>query len=362
PVAKQAPWRRVAREPTRDSLRDQILQNRQEFEAAKAKGSSEPAAQACSAASVASTERAPEADRAKSWKCSDPKCRFKNVGFREHCWMCTASAPPHILEQHPAIRRRAVQGVPQEPKEEEPQGAARLKAQQEGFCTKEEGQRTMKERAISCRLEGEIKCFAQSVLERRPDSVLTSRPAASTCEMVPPETKKNRNVLDYAFMLWRRQVVRDRGCVSTGGNAYDFNNFKGNGVAEQSLFWGPDTLGSGTNNGEGEEKDHGPNPVGAGLYGHVGGGDLGSDAYDLDGDEEFTSGIPDLPAVPPWHSVDVETDVVTDSTAAGAKDGDELTREHDREKLEKCWALFYDSGSSSDKAKAMEEVKAMLAM
>ncbi|CAK0789084.1 unnamed protein product, partial [Prorocentrum cordatum] len=183
-----------------------------------------------------------------------------------------------------------------------------MKVQQGGLCTEEaEDQPTVKERstvlaaergtlgAISCWLEEESRCCAQSVLERRLDSVLTSRPAASASEVVPPKTKKNR---------WSRQqdrealveslidqVVRDRGYVSTGGNAHDFKNFKSNGVAEQSVFWGLDTLGNGTDNGEDEKKDHGHNPVGAGLYGHVGSGDLGSDVYDLD-DDEFTSGIP----------------------------------------------------------------------
>ncbi|CAK0897792.1 unnamed protein product [Prorocentrum cordatum] len=147
------------------------------------------------------------------------------------------------------------------------------------------------------------------------------------------------------------------------GTPYDFKNVKGNGVAEQSVFWGLDTLGNGANNWEDEEKDHGPNPAGGGLYGHVGGGDLGSDVYDLDDhDEEFTSGIPDVLAAPPRPSLDAEPDVVTNSTVIGAKDGDELTGERYREKLERCWALFYGSGRSSDKAKAMEEVKAMLAV
>ncbi|CAK0910181.1 unnamed protein product, partial [Prorocentrum cordatum] len=263
PVARQAPWRRVAQELARDSLRGLILQNRQEFEAAKTRGSSEPAAQACSAASAASAEKAPEAVKVKIGKCSDPKCMFKNFGFREYCRMCTASAPPHILEWHSAIRRRAMQGVQQEPKEE-PQGAAKLKVQQEGVCTKEtEDQLTMKERlmmlaaerdtlrAISCQLEDENRCCAQSVLERRPDSVLTSHPAASTSEMVPPKTKKNR---------WSRQQDREALVESLVA--------QGNGVAEQSAFWGLDTLGNGTNNREDEEKDHGPNPVGAALYGH----------------------------------------------------------------------------------------------
>ena len=78
-------------------------------EAAKEKRSSEQTAQASSAASEASVEKAPEADTVKIWRCLDLKCKFKHFGFREHCLKCHASAPPRALEQHPVIRRQAMQ-------------------------------------------------------------------------------------------------------------------------------------------------------------------------------------------------------------------------------------------------------------
>ncbi|CAK0820203.1 unnamed protein product [Prorocentrum cordatum] len=81
PVDKKTPWRREAQEPTRDKLREPILQNRQELENAEKEGVSEPAAEACSAASEATAETAPEAEKVKIWRCLDLMCNFKTFGL-----------------------------------------------------------------------------------------------------------------------------------------------------------------------------------------------------------------------------------------------------------------------------------------
>ncbi|CAK0799617.1 unnamed protein product [Prorocentrum cordatum] len=292
PVATKIPWRREAQEPTGGGkLREQILQHRQEFEKAAEEGVSEPAAKACSAASEASAETAPEVEKVKIWRCPDLKCKARPSGFES----TTGSAMQvPLLMSWGSTRAIQAKAMP------------KPKMHQEGNSMEEsEEQLVMNEgrmmlaaerdtlRAVRYLLEKEKESIAQSVPVRRLDSVLPSHPATSSSGMAPAK-RNNRwssqpeavveSLFDQAMRSWCGGAESFMiAAVSTDGNAKDLKNFKDKCAAELSVFGDLDSLGDGMNNGEDDEDDHGPNPVGAGLlYGHVGGGGSGSDVHDPD--------------------------------------------------------------------------------
>ena len=121
------------------------MKNREEFEKARDKRSSEPAAVdgkpntsasgSCTVASVME-EKTPSAQEVKFkiWRCPLPSCKYKNFGFRRTCKQCGEVGPEPVQQSMPTPKEK-VQHVVEHPRLQEDSAVEETSRQyQERVC------------------------------------------------------------------------------------------------------------------------------------------------------------------------------------------------------------------------------------